>query len=235
MEADYVLGGDHSIRESYRGPVLGEEVGDIDINMWGRYNFEFSNNGIRYELVDGKFVKVQLNSAENYARFHLVSLIEKHRQSGSKVPLKSVLLACTHYPFMLSTLESVIKELRGFRENGAFPYRRVIANDFKFIDPAQFTVMECYEILRGDSNLSLRSTDSAVEAVISIPSKDVAVENLDSLGNFIYDFKYGREIGTEDETSVFVPFSNKNISRENVERIKMMLPSTYSILEECII
>ena len=92
--------------------------------------------------------------------------MERHRLSGSTVPLKAVILGCTHYPFHLETMQKVVRELREYRENGRYPYRDLLAEDLVFIDPAHDMAVECYRLLREDGLLAEEGA-AAVDAFSS--------------------------------------------------------------------
>ena len=229
---DYVKPGVVLPRDEYRGPHLGNEDGDINPSIMDRYNFDFSNHGIVYSKMDGEYSRVQLNSADNYARFHLVTLVEKHRRSGSKIPLTHIILGCTHYPYHLEVLAETVEFLRNYKKDGNYPYRNVISKDFKFIDPAQYTAMECYSILRKENELALRPEKGVLMPYISIPAYGLAVENLDKNGDLTYDFKYGREVGTEDITTKVVPFSSRYIDQSTIERMARLVPQSYELFKD---
>ena len=222
-------------REGYRGPKLGTGSEDIKEGLLRNYNFEYGNGAILREKADGKYIQFQLNSAANYARFHLVTLLEKHKASGAKVPLKYVILGCTHYPFLLNTLTETIDELRNLRDaDGRLVYEGLIAPDFEFIDPAVFTALECYEALRKDNNLALNTADGKLEGYISVPAYGLPYECVDEDGNLTYEFKYGREHATEDITTVFVPFSKRYLDEQTLGRIESMLPASYEKIRKII-
>lgn len=227
LERDFVDLSLSQPRSTYRGPVLGTSPDDIREDLLEVYNFDFSNNAVLWTKDGGKYTSFQLNSAANYARFHLVSLLEKLRNSKEKAPLKSVILGCTHYPFLADTLDKVITELRQYRKNGKLVYAPLIADDFRFIDPAVFTALECYNILRADNQLALRARESRVQAYISVPCYSVDDRNLDEKGGLSHSFKYGRSIGTEDMTTVQVPFSRENLNPDNLKRIEKLVPCSY--------
>lgn len=228
MEKDFVNVALDAPRDGYRGPKMGFEDDDIKKELLPAYNFTYGNNAILYKKEGGEFTEFQLNSAANYARFHLVTLLEKHRKSGNDAPMKNIILGCTHYPFLLDTLVKAVEELRAYRENGKAVYKELLAEDFTFIDPAVFTAIECYYSLRADRNLALRTDDGKVEAYISVPAYGLAPGSVDEAGNLTYDFKYGREYGTEDVTTVFVPFSRRYISKENLGRLEALVPYSYN-------
>ena len=73
-------------RGSYEGPVSGVSYNNIDMSLFDRYGFDTQGNALLYPG-KGDLSGVQLNSVENYVRFHLVSMIERHRRSGSRVPI----------------------------------------------------------------------------------------------------------------------------------------------------
>lgn len=233
-EKDFVNRSLEAPRESYRGPRLGNGPDDIKPELLPVYNFDFGNNAVLYEKEGDSYKEFQLNSAANYARFHLVSLVEKHRSSGTKVPLESVILGCTHYPFLLDTLQAVIKELRAYKVNGKPVYGDIIAEDFTFLDPAVYTAVECYKTLRQDNELALRTDDGKLDAYISVPAFGLEPGCTDENGNLTYDFKYGRQCGTEDVTTVFVPFSRRYLQQDNLDRIESLLPASYNQIKKII-
>lgn len=229
---DYVKPGIVLPRDEYRGPKLGNQEGDINPSIMDRYNFDFAKGGIVYSKMDGEYSRVQLNSADNYARFHLVSLVEKHRLSGSKTPMTHIILGCTHYPYHLEVLQETVEYLRNYKKDGSYIYRNVIAEDFKFIDPAQYTAMECYSLLRQANQLALRPKKGTLLPYISIPAYGLAVENLDKNGDLTYDFKYGREVGTEDITTKVVPFSSRYIDQSTIDRMARLVPESYALFRD---
>ena len=218
-------------RSSYRGPVLGEAEGCINQELLKAYNFDFSENKVlARRSTGGGYASLQLNSADNYARFNMVSLLERHRQDSTGTPIRAIILGCTHYPFYLETLNETLAELREYREDGRYPYRDLIADEITFIDPAVYTAIECYNTLRADGNLAYRITPTKVEAYISVPSNLLVDTCLTSEGLLSYGFKYGRKTGTEEQTTKQVPFSLNNIDENNLKRIEERLPYSYALI-----
>ena len=227
MEPDFVNVEITAPRPSYRGPRIGTTDDDINTDILDVYNFSFADNAILYRKRGNAYDEIQLNSAANYARFHLVNLIEKHRKSGSKAKLQSIILGCTHYPFLLDTLNAALSDLRNYKRDGNYVYRDLIAENMEFIDPAVFTAMECYNALRSENELALRSTDGRVDAYISVPSYGLTPDKLDGNGNLSYNYKYGREYGTEEITTLFVPFAERYVGKENCDRLQKLVPLSY--------
>lgn len=230
-EPDYVNLFLNTPREGYRGPKVGTGDADLKEDLMTAYNFDYSDNRMLFNVDEnGLKTDLQLNSPVNYARFNLVSLLERHRASRSNVPLKAVILGCTHYPFLLETLQQVIDELRLYTRDGVKPYAALIADDFTFIDPAVYTAAECYKTLLADGNLAYSIEPMQVKGYISVPSGSLGAEKLTEEGNLTYDFKYGRTPGTDEITTKQVPFSKSNIDETNLQRIESLLPCSYSLI-----
>ena len=118
--------------------------------------------------------------------------------------------------------------------DGKLVYEGLIHPEFEFIDPAVFTALECYQTLREDKNLALNTAEGNFEGYISVPAYGLPAECLDADGNLSYNFKYGREFGTEDITTVFVPFSYDNLDEQTLGRIESMLPASYKKIKQYI-
>ena len=228
-------------RSSYRGPRIGTADNSIKEELLPRYNFdpagllyrEVPNNipraeGMPFVPPFDLMTDIQLNSAANYARFNMVSLIERHRLSGSKAPLRAIILGCTHYPFELETLEKVVSELRSFRFMKDYPYRDLLPADLMLIDPARYTAVECYEALRADSLLRQPSRKAVrtVRGYISVPAAGLDPGFLTPDGGLSFEYKYGRDSLAADTGTRQVPFSKENISPATRDRIKALLPAT---------
>jgi len=234
MEVDFIDKKAAKVRENYRGPKIGTDSASIKLELLDRYNFYFGDGAMLSEKSGNKFKELQLNSSGNYARYHLVSLIEKHRLSNSGLLLKNIILGCTHYPFLLDTLNKVVDELRNYEQNGVKIYDKILSDDLTFIDPAIYTAKEVYKILMREKNLNNSPHSNNLEAYISIPARSLNAGNLDKNGNLAYKYKYGRDIGSEEQTVEVVPFSRNNINPYNLLRIKERLPLSYQLINNII-
>lgn len=70
------------------------------------------------------------------------------------------------------------------------------------------------------------------EFFISVPNTANENVQLDEMGRFPYDYKYGRTEGEIQEYVKVVPFSKNNISGETLEGFKNSIPETYKLIEE---
>jgi len=221
-----------SVRPTYRGPVLGSGADDIKPDLMNVYRFDTDNNALLIDSLQGQSPVVQLNSAGNYARFHLVSLLEQYRASGHTTPISRIILGCTHYPFLLDTLKVCIAELKSYQKDEKYLYRSLIADDLEFIDPALFTAKECYATLKADGELLKTGSEGSVRAFFSIPAPDLSPDKLNPDGTLKYEFKYGRTVGQEEATTLFEPYSHNIISPEIRNRLQLLTPKSYFEIEK---
>ena len=223
-EPDYVNPALTAPRESYRGPRLGTAGPDVKEELLDAYNFE--PDGLLYRSAGPLKLDLQLNSAANYARFNLVSLVERHRASGSRAPLKAVILGCTHYPFLLETLQQTVLELRDYQEKDVYPYRDLLPESLAFIDPARYVAIECYRSLREDGLLIPAGTaPRSVRGFISVPAVSLDPADRTPEGALTFEYKYGRPADIADPGTRPVPFSDDNIDGNNRARIRALLPA----------
>ena len=257
-EQDFVSPPAQTVRETYRGPSLDHSDFSIDAQLLPVYHFDFTNDRMLWEGTPETPTVLQLNHAANYARYHLVSLVETLRQSDNPLPLQYLVLGCTHYPYEMAVLEETLQHLRNYEDSqGLHPYRDLIAPHVKLIDPALETARQLYTQLTDDNLLTTATTPSTAAFYISVPVVDTAAasttsasaasasaasaasasaastsasaERLDSLGRFTYAYKYGRTPGVFTHDVLVVPFSKDNIDAETIDRLKT-LPYTWPLL-----
>ena len=215
-------------RKDYKGPSLSSQQYRIDTALLNIYRFNAENNKLLCEYDDkGKCLDIQLNDPENYVRYHLVSLFEKMRASGIKTPMNTLILGCTHYPFMRDTIRSVLKELYNLKLRGEFVYRSVLAEYVELVDPAVETAKEAYLEMR---KLVLMNAGGKQDNrfFITVPNKQLSEVQLQPDGWFTYAYKYGRKEGANKNYVLFTPFDQQNISAATYERLRAALPAVYS-------
>ncbi|MEN9697738.1 MAG: hypothetical protein RLZ56_1159 [Bacteroidota bacterium] len=219
-------------RSEYKGPSLKNTLYSIDTNLLSAYQFDKSNNKLLCEYDDkGSCLDMQLNDPANYVRYHLVSLLEKMVQQDIQTPMNTLILGCTHYPYMKDTIAKVLKELYNYKKENQYRYRKYLAPQVQLIDPSVETAKEAYLALR-----SLQLTNSKVLHknlfFITIPNTKLKDVQLQPDGWFTYDYKYGRVAGSNKQYVQFVPFDHKNISDASYARFKLVLPHAYAEIEK---
>ena len=155
---------------------------------------------------------MQINDAENYVRYHLVSMMEQIRRSKPRGKLRVLILGCTHYPYLSAEIHAVMGELYDFKTaDGNYPYREYMVQDIELIDPADNTAKELYEYLNLHSFFNPDGNLMASEFYISVPNQDNPDVMLDEAGRFPYAYKYGRTAG-EIQEAVILPAVDADIA-----------------------
>lgn len=218
-------------RENYKGPGL---TNDVKINkaLLDIYNFDYKDGKM---LCDSKNVDdcsmMQINNTENYVRYHVVSLMEKIRTSGTKNKLKTVILGCTHFPFLLKEFKNTFDELYHYKnKKGAYIYRNFMAKNIKLIDPSINTAKELYEYLAKEKLFNPGGAIEKSEFYISVPNQFNKNTSLNKDRKFPYEYKYGRNAGEIQEYVKVVPFSRNNISDDILSRLKLQIPGVYDLI-----
>lgn len=222
-----------SPRENYRGPNVSGSNLLIEKQLFKIYNFDFEGQKM---LCDAAKVddcsQLQINSAENYVRYHLVTLLEKMRLAPNVLPLKTLILGCTHYPYMATPIEKVLTELRNYEENGQPRYKHLLAEKITLIDPAINTARELYDYLYASKSFNT-TADMATQSEFYISVPNVLNPNIktETDGRFTYNYKYGRNTNDLQEYVKVVPFSNKNVPTDVTNRLRLQIPNTFELIK----
>jgi glutamate racemase len=224
-----------SVRAAYKGPSIGNKKYSIDTLLLNAYHFDAVNNKLlcEYDSV-GKCLDMQLNDPANYVRYHLVSLLEKMKNENYPLPLNTLILGCTHYPYMKDTIRSVLNELYNYQSGHDFVYRKYLAAHVELVDPGVETAKEAYIALR-KQKAALNQPDLIPNNFfISVPNTSLKGTALQPDGWFTYTYKYGRREGAKKEYVKYVPFDTKNIVPATYERFRLVLPDVYMHLQEAV-
>ncbi len=231
-EPDFIDRKAKNLRDNYRGPSLTSAEFRIDKSLLDIYNFDFDHSKMLCDTKNTDDCSVlQINSADNYVRYHLVSMMEEIRKTPGAKPLKAILLGCTHYPYLTRDIDLVLKELYQYKKNEKYIYRDLMVENIHLIDPAVNVAEELYAYLKEENLLNKNKKTAVSEFYISVPNTNnpgVQTEN----DNFPYDYKYGRNAGEIQEYTKTVPFSKENITAETIDRLKEGIPTTFSNIDE---
>jgi len=215
-------------RASYKGPSLKNNNYTIDTTLLGAYRFDTSKNKLLCEYDDkGSCLDMQLNDPSNYVRYHLVSLLEKMIANKITKPMNTLILGCTHYPYLKDTIASVLNELYHFKNKNEYRYRSYLVEKVELIDPSIETAKEAYLVLQKQTLANNISTKRNL-FYITIPNTNTPKNALQPDGWFTYDYKYGRVAGANTTYVEYVPFDAKNISEATYKRFKLVLPKSYA-------
>ena len=176
---------------------------------------------------------MQLNDPSNYVRYHIVSLLEGMLKTNPHQQMNTLILGCTHYPFLKDSIANVLKELYNSNQNGQYRYRNVLAKEVKLIDPSVETAKEAYISLR-TSRLKNTTIKKAPQFFISVPNTALKEVALQPDGWFTYQYKYGRVSGANKEYVKVVAFDDKNISSATYTRFKEAIPVVYAAIKKAL-
>lgn len=219
------------VREQYQGPSFRNPDWQISRELLPVYNFNTEGNALLLEKEGDEWTNIQLNSAENYVRYHLVHLCEQLKNKQVTKPLKSLVLGCTHYPFHVSVFRSVLQELRELKSNGEFVYRHLLGDSITLVDPAVNTAMEVHGWLRENGLLNSSQTVSPGQFYISVPDPGNSLAERDPHGNLTYTYKYSRDVNQPYDTRP-VPMGQNTVHTEILNRLEKQLPEIYGMIRD---
>ena len=215
-------------RDSYKGPSLKNNNYTIDTTLLNAYRFDASSNKLLCEYDDkGSCLDMQLNDPSNYVRYHLVSLLEKMIVNKITKPMNTLILGCTHYPYLKDTIATVLNELYHFKNKNEYRYRNYLVEKVELIDPSIETAKEAYLSMQKQSLSNNASLQNNL-FYITIPNTNTPKSAIQPDGWFTYDYKYGRLAGANTTYVQYVPFDTKNISEATYNRFKLVLPKSYA-------
>ena len=222
-------------RSSYKGPSVSNAQYPIDTMLLNVYRFNNADNKILCEFDNtGKCLDIQLNDPSNYVRYHLVSLLEKMKKENYPLPLNTLILGCTHYPYLKDTIHSVLQELYNYKSANQFVYRKYLAEDVALIDPGVETAKEAYIALRKQRLALAKRNPIRNNFFITVPNTALKETELQPDGWFTYAYKYGRTEKANKEYVKYVPFDTNNIVPATYQRFKKVLPDVYNCLHRVI-
>ncbi len=224
-----------STRLSYKGPGVKNTQYPIDTLLMNVYRFNKSENKILCEFDStGRCLDIQLNDPANYVRYHLVSLLEKMKRENYNLPLNTLILGCTHFPYLKDTIHAVLKELYNYQSANEFVYRKYLSNDIALIDPGVETAKEAYIALRKQELDLVKPNPIRNEFFITVPNTSLKEVELQPDGWFTYGYKYGRTEKANMNFTRYVPFDTNNIVPVTYQRFKKALPHVYILIQQVI-
>jgi glutamate racemase len=228
-DPDFIIRNADKPGSAYKGPSMTNQNMKIVKELLPVYNFDTTGNSLLSKFKDNQCIDIQLNSPENYIRYHLVSLCEQLKKKPVVKPLKILILGCTHYPYFSSFIQKNLKELYNLKINEKYTYREVLCDSVILIDPAENTAREVYEFLAAANLLNKTGNINKSEFYISVPDKCNAEIQTDSTERFTYDYKYSRDINHFYDTRQ-VPVSRMNTNDEIISRFKKQIPAVFELI-----
>jgi hypothetical protein len=230
----YIATGNGSAPDSadYQGPSTRNTVAPLVPSFAKRYGFE--EKGLAGILSQPD--SWQLNSIANYARYDVVSLVEKYRSTGGTIPIDMVVLGCTHFPLVQTEIQAAFAQLREYQENGQQPYLSLIADKIQWVNPAELTAKELFREL-AKARLRINDQEQAVvssdQFYISVPDPNWPQIRLTNDGGLDREYKYNRSTGQLDvEDTRVVPMSTDLLPESSLNLIRTRLPQVWNRLKD---
>ena len=231
-DANYLDRDAKEVREYYKGPTLDNETHKILKELLPAYNFNFKENRMLCDNTELSTCNIlQINDPENYVRYHLVTMLEKLRLSNTDQKLKSLILGCTHYPYMKIEIAKILQELYNYQREGAYVYRPYLVEDVILIDPALNTARELYAYFKDKKFFSQENRWLNSSLYISVPNIHNPSTVLRDSISFTYDYKYGRKAGDIQEYVKVIPFKSADISPTILKRLSIYTPNVYQVYQ----
>ncbi len=152
-------------------------------------------------------------AVDDCIRADVVALVEEHRRTGGARPISTVVLGCTHYPLVATSIERELLKLRGDQS-----LRPLIAERLTLVNPAEYTAKELFRelFLR---KLRLAPNDKPVA------EHDAFYITVGANGPLSDEVKYGRLPGDFNRVDVrYVPLAGDDASRSAIEVWRKLLP-----------
>jgi len=116
--------------------------------------------------------------------------------------------------------------------DGKYIYRNYLSSQVILVDPAINTAKEVYSFLKSKRCFNPSGSLSQSEFYIStIEILNRQIET-DSLGQFTYNYKYGRSIDVDKNDTKPVPMSRSTLSYEIIKRFQLQIPSVYKLMQQ---
>jgi glutamate racemase len=213
---------------TYKGPAVRNTDAPIDAAHLDRYAFDPS--GLSGDPKDPS--SWHLNSVDNYVRYDVATLVESYRKEHPSVPITTVVLGCTHFPFERDRIAQTFERLRTHRDpDGTEPYASLIASHLTFVDPAQLTARQLYVALRSKEQLLPKPSGAKNAFYISKANPSAAGVQLASDGTLDAKYKYARTEGDfERETVKRVPLRAADLSPPVQTLVKSAMPAVWQNL-----
>jgi glutamate racemase len=227
-DIDYIDPNAQTIRDksAYKGPGISHPRYPVDVSLWDAYRFDTGNALLVSKDKTGHIVEVQLNSVNNYIKYHVTHLVANAAKHHPQRRLGAVILGCTHYPFFEKELKEHFVHLKALNDI----YNKIIPDKLTLVDPSRSLAKELYLHLKDSGLLYPGGKDRKPNGFyISVPNTLLKDNRVSETGEFLYAFKYGRSINSGLQFVKRVPFSAKWIKKEVLDRIKAKMPDIYNM------
>lgn len=157
-------------------------------------------------------------------------LVQAHRDSSGNaapVPLRKIMLGCTHFPLVIREIDVAFAALR--TDPALAPW---IAEEREFVNPAEWTARELFREL---AQARLRNSGSRARDFffLSVPNAGCPEVKISEAGALDHAYKYGRQTGQFDvEDTIVVPMTRSGLPEVSRKLVESKLPAVWKRLPE---
>ena len=228
----------NKLRDRYAGPSVTHEKYKIDLSRLPVYNFVETGGELPVKRSGETIEDIQINSVRNYVRYHVTELLMKMADANASAPLRSIILGCTHYPYIEDEIAGHLEFLAAYTDgNGVRPFAELLSGEVVLVDPAELTAREAYLSLK-KRNALRAAGGSNTEFYVSTPNMELPGVRANAERRFEYDYKYGRLPFYADRSTAMppvyvlrVPMIWETLDEAVIAQIRERLPKTYSAME----
>ena len=227
----FVAASDSSVtnRSDYQGPSANHKTAKISSQLLPVYAFD--PQGLQGEA--SQVENLRLNSALNYVKYDVTTLVQNYRDSNGTDPIDTVVLGCTHFPLVKQQILTEFARLRSLEVDGHRPYESLIADKIDVVDPAELTAKELFrELARQQLRRKSQTSAESDAFFISVANSRLSGVRIAADGGLDRNYKYGRSPGRLDvEDTIVVPMTRTPLPTTSRNLIQTRLPSVWSRLQ----
>lgn len=162
------------------------------------------------------------------------ALVAAHRDQiraagGEPIPLRKIVLGCTHFPLVTTELDAAFAALRADAEFAPW-----IAEKREFVNPAEWTARELVRELALAKLRAVPTSDTtgpSSQFFLSVANDDCDSARRSAPGVLDPDYKYGRDVGqlaTED--TIVVPLTRERLPAVSRGLVRDKLPTVWQAI-----
>lgn len=166
-------------------------------------------------------------TVESHLKQDIAALVATHRKEGGAVPIRSVVLGCTHFPLVAEEIVRTFAEVR--REPGLEP---LVAERVEIIDPAQLTAKELFRELARARLRNKGEPAGRTQFFISVPNAQDQEAQLEPDGKRLKrEYQYARLPGNPlRQDTLVVRMVPEQLPGPSLNLLKKHLPQVWKEL-----
>lgn len=155
----------------------------------------------------------------------LRNFIDMYIGAGYREQLNAIIVDDLFLASDIDSMYVALDEMVSEESERGLLYKSVIADNFRFVDPAYSVSKDLFIRLREENMLALRIDYPAYDYFVTVPSPDFIVNENEERDSFEDEFKYNRAYNSLNETYKLVRLSHRHIRNKNVSVFDSIAPN----------